>query len=195
MTTLPGANPLNRQPNEWLNLIERAFIRVEAEQLISLCLEENDPTLLQRTIENLVLEGTASLGILREIREEVRTTRISLSQQVDTLRLDLTGTLEEFGLLVPGGLRRRRSLREYLRALRGLDTSLLEKGNPLSLEDEILITEICEEVKRRSSLISRKISTMNLLDQVLQDWIRSLAFQASYQGRRSEGGDPTRRLH
>lgn len=52
------------------SMVERAFMRLQAGDVLLLCLEEEDTAPMQKLVEGLVLAGPQSLNALREVRAE-----------------------------------------------------------------------------------------------------------------------------
>ncbi len=52
------------------SMVERAFIRLQAGDVLLSCLEEDDTAPVQKLVEGLVLAGPQSLNALREVRAE-----------------------------------------------------------------------------------------------------------------------------
>lgn len=51
-------------------MVERAFMRLQAGDVLLLCLEEDNTVPMQKLVEGLVLAGPQSLNALREVRAE-----------------------------------------------------------------------------------------------------------------------------
>jgi hypothetical protein len=52
------------------SMVERAFMRLQAGDVLLLCLEEDNAVPMQKLVEGLVLAGPQSLNALREVRAE-----------------------------------------------------------------------------------------------------------------------------
>lgn len=60
------------------SMVERAFIRLQAGDVLLSCLEGNDTTPVQKLVEGLVLAGPQSLNALREVRAEAASRKSEL---------------------------------------------------------------------------------------------------------------------
>ena len=58
------------------SMVEKAFMRLQAGDVLVLCLEKDDTAPMQKLVEGLVLAGPQSLNALREIRVEVTTRKV-----------------------------------------------------------------------------------------------------------------------
>lgn len=162
-----------------LEIAERAFVRMQAEQLIADCLDRADVEPLNDLVEGLVLEGPSSIGVLREILEEIRTTRGSLVRESLEVRQELEDTLGEFGAEVTS-----------LPLVSGpLESPQNEEADPLEkarrkapewdLGEEILIAQVYKDAKDRVSAITRKVVMLSGLEASVKDWFDCLAYEAT----------------
>lgn len=165
--------------DEVLTLAERVYVRMQAEQLIRQCLDRGDPTPFNALLENLVLAGVSSLGVLREIQEELQSARTHLGREGLNVRQDLVQALSEFGVQLPQLLSAeapdvfRRICSQGLRA----DA---RRAAPARLEadDERLLQEICTEAGTRVSGIARRLSLLARMETFVTDWQEGLLFEA-----------------
>lgn len=60
------------------SMVERAFMRLQAGDVLLLCLEEDNTVPMQKLVEGLVLAGPQSLNALREVRAEAASRKSEL---------------------------------------------------------------------------------------------------------------------
>jgi hypothetical protein len=163
--------------DDLLNFAHQSYVRMEAEQLISECLELGDPAPFNDMVEGLVLAGTSSLMLLREILEEVLSVKSLLSQEGLGIRQDLVDALGEFGVHLPQLLYvdTFESLRQI--SSRHLKYGLTHHPNNLRSEDEILLQEICSEAGERVKQIGHRLTMVTDFEQSIRDWMRCLAYE------------------
>jgi len=87
--------------DELLTYAERSYLRLEAEQLSRDCMDQGDPSAFNRLLEELVIAGSHSLLVLREILETIRSIMSYLSQEGLSVRQDLMDAMAEFCLFLP----------------------------------------------------------------------------------------------
>jgi hypothetical protein len=175
--------------DDLLNFAHQSYVRMEAEQLISECLELGDPSPFNDMVEGLVLAGTSSLILLREILEEVLNVKSMLSQEGLGIRQDLVDALGEFGVHVPQLL--------YVDApddFRQISNKHLKYGlgdlsANLRSEDELLLEEICLEAGERVKQIGNRLTMISHFEESVRDWMRCLAYEAMQ--RRDDHGSPS----
>jgi hypothetical protein len=170
---------MNRPLDDLLTFAERAYVRMEAEQLIAQCLDQGDPALFNDLLKGLVLAGSSSLGVMREILEEVRSTRSSLVKEGIEVRRSLADTMTGFGLEVPGALAT--DAPESLRLIcsQRLEREARKASSALSPEDALLLEELCSEASDRVTQIARRMGLLMKLEESVRDWIAGLVYEAS----------------
>jgi len=166
--------------DELLSITERSYIRLEAEQLVSQCLDWGDAAPFFKLLEELVLAGTGSLGILREVLGVIRTMKANLSQEGLALRRDLLEAMAEFGVALPGLLSTdapaafrqicSHELRERVRELAG----------GLGHDDQALLDEICIEAGNKVMNLAGRMAILRQLERSVLDWLDGLAYQAAH---------------
>ena len=173
--------------DDLLNFAHQSYVRMEAEQLISECLELGDPSPFNDMVEGLVLAGTSSLMLLREILDEVLNVKSMLSQEGLGIRQDLVDALGEFGVHLPQLLYV--DAPEAFRQLssRHLRYGLSNVSANLQSEDELLLEEICLEAGERVKQIGRRLTMISHFEDSIRDWMRCLAYEAMQ--RRDEHGN------
>ncbi|NIM92671.1 MAG: hypothetical protein GTO18_03015 [Anaerolineales bacterium] len=169
------SNPLE----ELFNFAHQSYVRMEAEQLLSECLELEDPSLFNDMIEGLVLDGASSIVLLREVLEEVLCTKSLLAQEALGIRQDLMDALSEFGVYLPQLLYV--DAPEAIRRIyhQSLHIEVTSTEVKLPKEDEALLEEICTEAGNRVSIVARRLTLVNIIEECIRDWIGSLAYEAA----------------
>lgn len=181
--------------DDLLGLAERAYVRMQAGQLIKECLEQGDSSLLKELVQQLVLTGAPSLAVLREIHEEIRSTGNSLRQEGMVARQDLKEALGQFGLhlpqiLIPEGP-------EAFRRITGPDlrTQVRDASRGLPPEDQALLEEICAEASQRVAAVARQLALLGRLDKEVRDWLGVIAYEAARADPGPAEAGPPPRLH
>jgi hypothetical protein len=170
---------VSRPLDELLTFAERAYVRMEAEQLIGQCLDQGDPALFNDLVKGLVLAGSTSLGVMREILEEVRSTRTSLMREGMTVRQDLAEALTGFGVDSAQLLSIDSPEAFRLICSQRLRDEARRSASGLKAEDAILLEELCSEAGDRVSGIARRLMLLLKLEESVQDWISGLVYEAS----------------
>jgi hypothetical protein len=153
--------------------VERAYLRLQAGDLLIRCLEAGTSTPLQQMVEGLVLAGPRSLGILREILAESVVRRSQVVDDLHQVFSDFENSLKGYGVHLIGG----RSISSVVSlSSKNFLRMLAEQGIH---DDEAQV--VCLQLLRdsRDLLTSLKVH-IELLDEIedyLEDWIWGLACQ------------------
>ncbi|MFN2147206.1 MAG: hypothetical protein ACK2T2_02350 [Anaerolineales bacterium] len=167
--------------HELLNFAERTYVRMQAEQLIADCLKRGDPEPFFQMLAELILAGSSSLGIMREVQDVIRTLKADLTKNGMGVRQDLVQAMSEFGIFLPRILSAdapdafrqicSRTLRDHVRSL----------ASNLEPEDVRLLEEICIEAGGKVTLIAGQMAILKQLESSVQDWMEGLAYQAAHR--------------
>lgn len=159
------------------SMVEKAFMRLHASDVILACLEQGDLAPMHKLVENLVLEGPHSLEALREIQSEVSTRRSQLQGDIAQAFSGLEVSLARHGIVLS------RLPDRY--AMRGLDsTGFLSYLHQQGVTDEFRQKECMRLVHTAKEVMSSLAHQTLLLEEVelyLEDWIGGLIYQSARQ--------------
>jgi hypothetical protein len=179
---------VNRPLDELLSIAERAYVRMQAGQLISQCLEQGDAAPFNGLVEQLVLAGAPSLAVLREIHDEISSMRSTLRQEGMAVRQHLKEAFAGFGLHMPQLL----SLDppETFRNIcgPGLRNAVRAVARAMTAEDQALLDELCVEAGERVSAIASRLALLGRLHGSVEDWLVCLAYEAAHEAEPPERG-------
>jgi hypothetical protein len=158
---------------------ERSFIRMQAQELIGQFLEEEDQAPFDQLLEDLILAGTTSLSILRDILEEIRATKSALSLEAMNLRQKLMDALADIGIHMPQlpTSEAAAALHQVRKLARSKDVR--ESLQHMGCTDEQVLGEICGDAGNRGEQISRKLRMLNSIEQSVIDWFECLTYEAA----------------
>lgn len=159
------------------SMVERAFMRIQAVDVLFTCLEKEDTTPIHKMVEGLVLAGPSSLNALREIQAEVDTRRTELQSEIARTFSSMEETLKDWGVNLTGLTERS--------SMHGLDVGHL--GSLLSQQgivDEYRLKECTRLLNSSKVAMSHLARQILLLDDVtiyLEDWMGGLMYQSAHQ--------------
>jgi hypothetical protein len=162
-----------------LVIAERSFVRMEAQELIGQYLEEGDQSPFKRLLENLVLAGTSSLSLMREILDEIRATKSSLSMEGVDLRQELIEAMSDLGIQPPSRISQTDAKTFTPIQQFRLEDSLHEITGELAAEDAQLLEDFCGDTGKRAARIGRKLMLLNDIEQSVIDWFHCLTYEAA----------------
>lgn len=167
---------MNDPLESMMDYAERIYIRMEAELVIKACLENDEIQAFNQLVEDLVLAGKPSYGIMREILEEIRSVRAALSEEGIVIRRDLTQALCELGIVEPAKFEL--EFPEMVRKLckNELDTHIKQLSTGLDIESGEILSEICIEASEQMRILAKRMTILGTLESLLRDWYQGMAY-------------------
>ncbi len=165
---------------ELLSFAERTYVRMQAEQLITHCLQRGDPEPFYELVSELVIAGSPSLVILREVQDVLRFIKAELTRDGRSVRQDLAEAMAEFGVFLPRILSA--DTPESFRQMcsRAFREDVRRQGSNLELEDVNLLEEICVEAGEKVTSIAARMGILNQMESSVNDWLDGLAYEAAH---------------
>jgi hypothetical protein len=154
-------------------MVERAYVRMQAGEALSRCMDEGSPRPMQQLVEGLVIAGSQSLNAVREILAEVSRRSSQLQTDQDQVFSDLEKRLQAYHIRLgeqfsPASLLRS-STAEWMDFLRyqgvGEDTLLRD-----------CVTMLDEACDLMSSMVEQQIM-LDDMELYLEDWLWGLIYQ------------------
>ncbi len=160
-----------------LAMVEKAFMRLQAGDVVVACLEQGNLAPMHKIVEDLVLAGPQSLGVLREIQAEVGTRRSQFQDDIAGEFSKLELSLARHGIAL-SGLPDRHSMR-------GLDAAgFLSYLHQQGITDEHRQREcmrLIHEAKETMSALARQTLLLEEVELYLDDWIGGVIYQSARQ--------------
>jgi hypothetical protein len=168
-------NPLD----DLMNFAQRSYVRMQAEQLITECLQLGRTKPFDDLLESLVMNGAGSLLLLREILDEILDRKSLLSQEGLGVRQDLMDALSAYGVYLPQLLSA--DAPDSFRRIcsNGLRKDVSAASQDLNSDDEALLEEICVDASRRVTTVARQMMMINGIESSVRDWIGSIAYEVA----------------
>ena len=159
------------------SVVERAFVRMQAGEVLVACLEAEDLTPIQKMVEDLVLAGPRSLNALREVRAEIEVRKDQLQEEITQQFSGLDKKLLEYEVNLSG-------LPACL-STRGLETAgfmnLLRQLGVLDNERQQECLHLIYQSKEAMSMLARQILLLEEMAVYLDDWMWGLIYQSAHQ--------------
>lgn len=169
---------LNLDPMEAIySFVERAYVRLQAGDVLVRCMDEDNSAPLQKWVEGLLLAGPVSLDALREIKAEVTETKARSMKEVRQISTNFEGQLEEYGFRL-GDLKK---------------TAWLVKLTPLKFSRILQAQGVSDGQTQRNCLqqlneahkqLNQVYIQLGLLEEIegyLEDWLWGLVYQSAHQ--------------
>lgn len=179
---------MNNALKELMSFAEQSYIRLEAEHIIEECLASDSCGAFEKLLEELVLAGTTSLFALWEILEAIRSFKSQLGQEGLSIRQEITEAFDGFGIELPDEVLSNPPHLFRQICSRGLQKAVRRMGEGLSMEDEYLLADICDDAAGRVTTIARRLSILKSFEESVMDWIDGLVYEAAHQSKQTEWG-------
>ena len=163
---------------------ERAYIRLQAGDVLFRCLQESSMSPIQSWVEGLVVEGPQNLDTLRAILAEAGERRSQAEEDLRELLEEFETNLKRYGVSAPDNLRT--STLQRLSQVRFL--TLLNEQGILEQETQLACLRLLKNMRELSGTL---IDHSRLLDQIelyLQDWLWGMVYETARQERVDRDG-------
>jgi hypothetical protein len=156
---------------------ERAYVRMQAGEMLLYCLEREDSAPMRTMVEELVMAGPQSLGALREVMAEVAVRKNQLQDDLRQLFSDLDGKLRPLGINLP---------KLYSpRSFASLNTlALFRLIGELDTKVETGQFDFLQTLHDAQQVMNGLVKNLQLLDEIeqhLRDWLWGLIYQSARQ--------------
>jgi hypothetical protein len=159
------------------SFVERAYVRLQAGDLLFRCMEERDIGPLQSWVEGLVFAGPKNLDAMREILAEVGDRQTQSDEDIRQVLQDFRSGLKSYGVRLRGY--ESGQTFERLSPVRFL--SLLREQGILDEDAQVACLQLLRDTR---DLISSLVIYARLLEEIenyLRDWLWGLMYQTTHQ--------------
>lgn len=157
--------------------VERAYVRLQASDMLALCLEEGRLSPLQTMVEWLVIAGPQSLTPLREILAEVYIRRSQIKNDQHQVFAKLENELRGFGIQL-GGIH---SLMSLSRLTPVAFLAFLSSQNVMNEGDQLACLQRLSEALDMMNSLDHHLSLLGEIEVYLEDWLWCLIYQSTQQ--------------
>lgn len=157
--------------------VERAYVRLQAGEVLNHCLDNGNPLPIQDLVEGLVLVGPQSLSVIREIIAEVGARKAQLSDDRNQIYHRLARNLKTHGICLPLHL----TAFTFDRITPAIFLAFLKQHG---ITDEYTQIQCIRLFQDTNELIGSLNENFKLLDDIecyLQDWLWGLIYQSARQ--------------
>jgi hypothetical protein len=159
------------------SFVERAYIRLQAGDLLFRCMEERDLSPLQSWVEGLVYAGPKNLDALREILAEVSERQSQSDEDIRQVIQDFRRSLKSFGVRLLGfesGVSLAR-----LTPVRFL--SMLREQGIAEEETQVACLQLLRDTRDLATSLATYARLLDEIETYLQDWLWGLMYQTAHQ--------------
>lgn len=157
--------------------VERAYVRLQAGEVLNHCLDHGNPTPIQNLVEGLVLVGPQSLSIIREIIAEVSARKAQLCDDRNQIYHRLTKNLRAHGVCLP----LQSTWSSFGRITPPIILTLLHQQGITDEYAQIQCLRLFEDTNELISSLNENFKLLDDIERYLQDWYWGLVYQSSRQ--------------
>ena len=155
--------------------VEHAFIRMQAGDVLTQCLDDGVLAPLQSLVESLIVAGSDSLDYLREILGEVYRRKGQITNDQHQVFLKLEGELGKYGIHLRG-------LHSVISLARLTPMGYLAFLQSQKVEDEVDQMVCMQRLEEALHLLRSQNGHLHLLEDIeiyLEDWMWGLMYLAA----------------
>jgi len=164
------------------SFVEKAYIRLQAGDILIRCLEDGSSSPIQQMVEGMILAGPQSLGDLRQVLLETSTRKSQVEDDLRQVYTEMKRVLREFGVEFS-------NTSDYNEALMFSPLELIVLMRSQGVED-IEKQSACQRVFMESHTLLKNLNTnLHLLAEIegyLQDWSYGLTYQKTRSRKNTE---------
>ncbi len=157
---------------------ERAYVRMQASDILMRCMEDASVTPMHQLVESLVLAGPESLDVLREILAETNLRKVQVDDDLQQVLSGLKTNLAGYGI-------RLRSIRKPLaltriRPIRFL--GMLRSQGVVEEEVQTTCLQLLRDARELVISLQEHYSLLVEIENYLEDWMWGVFYQSVHQG-------------
>lgn len=155
--------------------VEQTYMRLQAADMLTQCLDEGRMSPLQSIVELLVVAGPQSLGSLREILTEVYMRRSQLKNDQHQVFVKLENELKGYGFRL-GDIH---SLMSLTRLTPMAFLALLQSQRVVDETDQLVCLQRLDEALDVMNSLEGHLNLLDDIEVYLEDWLWSLIYQSA----------------
>ena len=163
----------NKPPSAIYSIVEKAYFRLQAGDVITHCLEDGTTDPLHQMIQEMVIAGPQNLDALREILGEAMKRKAQVYDDLNQVNNQLSIILKGYGINLDN-LQDNQDLQTL--SERQLRDILDEQG---IMDDEARTSsmQVLMDSQELISTLTQKIQLLENIETYLQDWLWGLTYQ------------------
>jgi hypothetical protein len=158
--------------------VERAYVRLQAGDILIRCVDEGNSTPMEHLVEELVLAGPKSLTSLREMRVEVAHRKSEVLDDLYQIYCGLERSLRSFGVQLTGVVNPKTI--KYIRSAQFVE--MLQDQGVLEKDDQITCMQMLNDTREIIASLKQHVDLLEEIEIYLQDWLWGLAYQMVQDG-------------
>jgi hypothetical protein len=170
--------------------VERAYIRLQAGDVLIRCLEEGNASPMNQLVEGLVLAGPQSLAVLGEMRSETAHRKSQVLDDLHQVYSDLEDSLLSFGVILTD--------LDSVQSVIGLEAvvfiKMMQEQGVLEKDCHATCLQILKESSEIIASLNQHVELLEEIEIYIQDWLWGLAYQ-QIRDASWEAGSPSKYIN
>lgn len=156
--------------------VERAYVRLQAGDLLIRCMEECSTEPLHQMVESLVLAGPGSITAMREILAETGRRKSQVQEDLQHVMKGLDSSLRSYGVRLGGNV-----AGLCLTSLTPIALmSILRQQEILDHTTQVACLQILKESRDLFDTMAARLKLLEDVQRYLSDWLWGIAYQAAH---------------
>jgi len=175
--------------NAVFSFVERAYIRLQAGDVLIRCMDEASAEPIRQLVEGLVVAGPQSLDVLREILAEAGQRKMQIVDDLHQVFTELEKNLKIYEVQIA-------DIEEVIADLPQAPKrflTFLEEQGIVEKEAQIACLQLLQNSQELLVSLQRNILMMEEIETFLRDWLWGLAYQSAHQ-ESDEPQSPSKKL-
>ncbi|HVN56221.1 MAG TPA: hypothetical protein VMT46_17960 [Anaerolineaceae bacterium] len=157
---------------------EKAFIRMQAGEVLTRCLEVSSVNPMHKLVESLVLAGPESLDVFREILAETTLRKSQVQEDIDQVLNGLKTNLDSYGIRFHGVSKP--ATVAHMKPSRFL--GVLRAQGILEEETQATCMQLWRDARDLVSSLNLHYNLLRDVETYLNDWMWDVLYQSARQG-------------
>jgi hypothetical protein len=157
---------------------ERAFIRIQAGEVLSRCLDVDNISPIHKLVENLVIAGPESLDVFREVLAETNLRKSQMETDLKQVVSGLRSSLASYGFTLQGV--RKASTLERLKPARFIN--MLKAQGISDEETQHNCVQLIRDARDLMQSLEEKYNLLAEAENYLTDWMWGVCYNTARQG-------------
>lgn len=159
--------------------VERAYLRLQAGDILIRCLEDNSILPIQQIVEGLILAGPQSLEELRQVMAETTARKLQVEDDLSQVYRDMKRVLLEYGVIFPN----REDFRDTL-TLTPMEILVLMKNQGVEESgSQAACLRVFQDSRDIINNLNNHLGLLSEIEKYIRDWLYSLTYQQTRQRR------------
>jgi hypothetical protein len=178
----------NKQPSSIYSIVEKAYFRLQAGDVITHCLDDGTTDPLHQMIQEMVLAGPQNLDALREILGEAMKRKAQVYDDLNQVNNQLSIILKGYGINLDS-----QKGNQVLQTLSEQELrDILDEQGIIDDEARTSSMQVLMDSQELIATLTQKIQLLENIETYLQDWLWGLTYQFIRRGDDDSDEDVTK---